>query len=500
MKYNEINIIRKRGRPTDIRVAIAYPSIYEVAMSSLAYQMIYFYVNSRENYIGERYILNKEKEKILSIESGNHLANNDLIIFSIHYELDYVNIIKMLMKSKIEIFSHKRNKPIIVIGGPPIIANPEPLSHIADVLLLGEIEPIFPNILDLYAEYRDSKKRFLESLSPNEGFYVPSQNPTEIKVAYASTLLLDFHPIAQIQSLNKEHTWMRSTIIEAMRGCLRKCRFCLEGNIFWNKRDRPLSQIKEIALKGREYNRTSNIVLYSLSFFDHKESDNVLEFLIDEKFSFSVPSMRIETLNEKRLELIHKGGQKMLTIAPETVSRKLSIFLGKASPQEMIENIVLLARKNGFTSLKMYFIIGIPGEKLEDIKRNIYFIKDIAQKTGYKGEKQLKISITPFIPKPHTPLESYPFEDIRILMKKIKLFKKELGSIADIREYSPKHAQIQTILSRGNRELSKTLVLWAYYGGNLGAWKKAIKENNINVKKYLDNLEPPYPWHKIKIK
>ncbi len=497
MRYNEINIIRKKGRPNSIRVAIAYPSIYEVAMSSLAYQMIYFYVNSQENYIGERYIL---EEDIKSIETGNKLANNDIIIFSVHYELDYANIVKMLKKSNIEIFSEKRTKPIIIIGGPPIIANPEPLSQIADILLIGEIEPIFPKMLDLYFEYQDNKKGFLDSLSPNEGYYVPSHNPSEIKAAYTSILPLDFHPIAQIQSLKNEHRWMRSTLIETMRGCMRRCRFCLEGKIFWNKRDRPFLQIKEIALNGREYNKTNNIVLFSLSFFDHKESDKILEFLIDEKFSFSVPSIRIETLNEKRLELIHLGGQKTLTIAPETASKDLSIFLGKPFLQESIENIALLAKEKGFSSIKMYFIVGIPGEKIEDIEKDILFIKELARKTGYKGERRIKISITPFIPKPHTPLGSYPFEDIKTLMQKINMFKKELGGIVDIREYNPKYAQIQIILSRGNKELSKTIVLWAYYSGGLGAWKRSLKETGINKEKYLGKLDPPYPWHKIKIR
>jgi len=502
MKHREINIIRKKGRPRDVRVAIAYPSIYEVATSSLAHQMLYFYINSEDNFLGERYVLEKldqTGDDILSIESGTPLKNNEIIIFSVHYEPDYANIVKMLRDSGIELLSSKRTEHIVVVGGPPVIANPEPLSEIADILVIGEIEPIFPKLLKIYLEYRDDKKNFLDSLSPKEGFYVPSQEPKEINFVYSPSLPLEFHPIAQIQSLDSKHTWMRSTMIEAMRGCFRRCKFCLEGTIFQPKRDRPLSQIKEIAVKGREYNRTNSIVLYSLSFFDHEEADKILDFLVDEKFVFSVPSMRVETLNEDRLEVIAKGGQKTLTIAPETASHKLGLLIGKPFVDDMIENIAVLAKKKGFKSLKMYFMIGLPSEETEDINAIISFVKKLAEKSGFKSEKQLKITVNPFIPKPHTPFELYPLDDIKDLKKKILLMKRSLCGIAEIREYDPRWARVQTTLNRGGKELTKTIILWAEYGGGLGSWRKALKESGVKEEKYLGNMNEKVPWHIVKL-
>lgn len=502
ISFNELNIVRKKGRPGDLKIALFYPSLYHVALDTLSFHMLYFYVNSRIGFIAERFnIVKKTGQEPIprSIESGASLKLFDVILISVHYEPDYVNILRFLYASGIPILSSKRDRPYVIVGGPAVISNPEPLAEVVDVFALGDIEPILPYLLDCLLEFYDRKRELLESLPPERGFYVPQRGDEEVIINKANELPLKFHPIAQIQPSGK-NSRRRKTMIEAMRGCFRECSFCLEGAIFKPKRERSYEQVKIIADQGVYFNKSKKVVLLALSYFDHSEADKILEYLVNNKFEVSVPSIRVETLNERRLELIATGGQKTLTIAPETADRDLSLKIGKPFLPTLIEDTAIYARKIGIKSLKLYFMIGLPGETREHLRKIVNFIETLSEKSGYKGVRELKITVSPFVPKPHTPMQLAWVEDVQVLKRKIDFLKSKLGGIAEVRSHDPRWSHIQTILSRGDREIGKILMLWAKYGGGLGGWRKAVRNLNIDIRKYLvPSSTTSMPWKKIKL-
>jgi len=505
-KVREINAILKKGKPGDVRVAVAYPSLYEVAVASLSYQMIYYYVNSLDGFVCERFHLHKFQgiePPALSVERGSPLRDFELVLFSVHYEPDLVNILRLLRAGGVPLRARDRGgKPLVVVGGPPIISNPEPLSAHMDVAILGEIEPTLPFLLERYLEYRGDYKAFLEALPPEKGFYTPPLGrPESVNVSYATTLRKEFHPIAQVQPLDREPVWGRGTRVEVSRGCYRGCAFCLEGRIFNIYRERPLSDIVEIALKGSKLNATKRVVFVSLSFFDHSRAKEILDRLVSEGLKLSVPSLRAETLDEESLELILAGGQRTLTIAPETASRRLAAVLRKSVPYDAVARVAAQAKKLGFKSIKLYFMIGLPGETQEDVRAIVEYVRRLSEASGFKGTREIKVSVSPLIPKPHTLLQCAAMDSLSSLKEKILIIKKGLGGVAEVRAYDPRWACVQAVIARGGGELGAVLEAWAEAGGGLGGWRRAVKLVGLNVGSYLGQLQlDRLPWSFIKLR
>jgi len=505
-RVNEVNAILKKGKPGDVRVAVAYPSLYEVAVASLSYQMIYYYVNSLDGFVCERFHLHKlqgNEPPALSVERGSPLKDFELVLFSVHYEPDLVNILRLLKAGEVPPRARdRRGKPLVVVGGPPIISNPEPLSAYVDVAVLGEIEPTLPFLLERYLEYRGDYKAFLEALPPEKGFYTPPLGrPESVNVSYAMTLRKEFHPIAQVQPLDREPVWGRGTRVEVSRGCYRGCAFCLEGRIFNVYRERPLSDIVKIALKGSELNATKRVVFVSLSFFDHSRAKEILDRLVGEGLELSVPSLRAETLDEESLELILASGQKTLTIAPETASRRLAAVLRKLVPYDAVARVAAQARKLGFRSIKLYFMIGLPGETLEDVKAIVEYVRRLSEESGFKGTREMKVAVSPLVPKPHTLLQCVAMDSLPRLKEKMLIIKRGLGGIAEVRIYDPRWARIQAVIARGGSELGAVLEVWAEAGGGVGGWRRAVRLTGLDVESYLGPLQPDkLPWSFIRLR
>jgi len=498
----EINVIVKHCGKGCMRVAIAYPSLYHIAVDSLSFQMLYHYLNRFDNIAAERAVYLKHGEApTRTLESRIPLKDVDMLIFSVHYELDYVNVVRVLLEAGIEPEGPKRKRPLVVVGGPPVIANPLPLSRFADVLVAGEIESTLPLLLEKVLEEWGSKKSLLESLPPSLGFFVPQVfSGEEVKFNAAESLKLEFHPIAQVQPLKaSSFKWKRRTVIETSRGCLHGCRFCMEGWIFRGVRERPERDVLEIAEKGAVANKSRLIKLVSLSFFDHHRADEILERLVNEGFEVAVPSLRADALNKSRLELLRRGGQRTLVIAPETGSPRLAPILGKFVKLDLAAEVAAEARRLGFTGLKLYLMAGIPGEGYEDLDFTAEYIARLSKHSGYQGSRQLKITVSPFVPKPHTPLERAPFVGIEEARRRIEFLKRKLGGLADVRAYDPRLAWVQTILSRGGAELGVLLQLWALKGGGLGGFRAALREANLNPERYTNYLDGELPWSFVKL-
>jgi len=481
----EINVIKKHFRHGMIKVAIVYPNVYEAMVSSLFINLAYYLLNSYDHIIAERFVLSNpfgEEPIPRSIESGMPLNDFDVILFSVHYEPDYVNIIRMLQAAKIEPLREKRKNKLVIVGGPPLIANPEPLAEIADIIVIGEFESTYEKLIEF-------DKDLLKS---EDGFYVTERGKSEIvKRNWVEDLDSAFYPVKQIIPLDVEPVYGKSFLLETSRGCARACRFCMEGHIFLPKRDRSLNKIKEIVSKGLVLNNVDKVTILSLSYFDHSHSEEILEYLINEmKVKISVPSLRADSLNMERIELIARGGQKSLTIAPETGTLRLGKMINKIIPLDMTTEIAKVAKKLNFDHLKLYFMIGLPGETIDDIHALINYVKSISKIIN------VKITITPFIPKPHTPFQWVGMRSLEEIKSKISLIKKQ---IKNVNFYDEKWALIQASLSLGNRELSKVLIKWASYGGGLAGWRKATKDFDLSYVFKGWNIKDELPWSHINL-
>ncbi len=494
-RLKERNLVRKKWRPGMLRVAVLYPSHYSIAASSLSYQMLYYYLASIPQFYVERIVM---REEPTSLESGLPLRAFDLAFMSIHYEPDYVNFLYILIKGGVEPRASRRNKPWIIVGGPPIISNPSPIEDFADVMVIGEIESTLPPIIGKIVEHYPDKEKFLESLDPKKGFYTGKTRHTGEKVYmnYAVPLPKEFHPKAQFSPINQVEGYTHATMVETNRGCFRMCSFCMEGHIFNYMRERPLSDVLEIIDQGVRLNDTLRLKFISLSFFDYSHAEELLEEVYLRRLEASIPSLRAETLNEYRLELMRKVSQKTLTIAPETGSRRLAIRLRKYVPPDMALSIATAAKALGFKGLKMYFMIGLPGEELEDLEADVEYILTISR-SGFRGNRELKVTVSPLVPKPHTEFEREPWVGLKEARRRIHYLKRRVSGVAEIRPYDPRWAQIQTVISRGGAELGKLLLRWALEGGGLGGWRKAVKESGINIERYLGRIDGEVPWRQI---
>ncbi len=497
----EINVVRKKVSGHALGVAVAYPSIYDVATKSLSFQMLYFYINSLEDFYAERFVVQRLRggePPALSIESGRLLRDFKLILFSVHYEPDYVNIVRLLQSGGVHPLAREREQ-IVVVGGPPVIANPVTISEIADVAVVGEIEKAVPAILDAVASQADDKRSVLDCLPPEKGFYVGSRGDERVIYNYVENLPLDFHPVKQVQPLNDK--WRRTTLIEVSRGCPRRCRFCLEGHIFLPKRDRPLSDILYIAEEGCKHNLTEHVTLIALSLFDHPQADEVVARLLEMGCELSLPSLRLDALNRERLELLSRSGQKTLTVAPETPSASLSSAIGKPFLRDKLLEVIKDAEALGFSEIKLYFMVGLPGERYDDIKGITDLVKKIAAISGFRGPRRLKLSLSIFVPKPQTPMQWFGMEEWKKLGAKISSVMNELKGVAEVKPYKPLWAYIQCVLGRAGREATKLLLRWASSGGGLGGWRRAVRETGFNVSTYIEplNIDREKTWDVVEI-
>lgn len=506
--FREYNVIRKHGRPSDLHAAVVYPSTYVAAISSLAVHILYYMLNRLDNVVAERvfykYPEGSGLKKYRSIEFRRKLRDFDILFISVHYEPDYVNIVDMLINSKIPLYAKdRRNKdPVIVIGGPTVTANPEPLAEIADALIIGEVENILDEIVEAYFSSK-LKSDFLDNIASVKGVYVPSIGKYRVLKNYVENLDEAFYPIAQIQAEGIESAYGRGVIVETSRGCRWYCQFCMEGFISKPKRDRSLSKIKEITEKGLISNSVNRVVFYSLSFFDHDKADEILEYIINDlKIEASVPSMRPSLINDYRLELMAKVGQKTLTIAPETLCQNIGAAIKKFISKHRILEIIREALRKGFRSIKLYFIIGFPRTGIEEIRKIVEFVREVVKETKILRPDQIKLSVNPLIPKPQTPLQWLPMESLDVLHAKFKYLGKELSKLhVSMGFYSPEWAQIQSTIALGNRDISKLLELWYYYGKGLSGWRKAVKNSKAKIGYIREGryLDEELPWSHINI-
>lgn len=496
----EFNTVVKDSSRVDVLFGYCYPSTYRAGMTGLALQILYSILNKREDTSCERYFRHQTRSPALSMESGRKLRDNHIVGFTLTYEEDILNLIQMLESGTIPVLRDTRTNedPIVIVGGPVVSANPEPYTDFIDAFVIGEGDLVVHEIVDKIRE-AESRSDAIVGLAELHGVYVPSAKQEHVGRNIIEDLDSLDYPVAQIipdvePDSKLEPVFGKSFLLEVTRGCGHSCRFCLVGHICRPRRTRSLNKLKQLVIEGLENTPVKKVSLIGSSLGDLDGLEDLVCWIVEQDVEVSVPSLRADSVTSNLLECLVKGGQRTLTIAPETGSSELRKIMGKGLKNEEIERAVELAEVAGYNALKMYFIIGLPGETETDVEDTAEMIRNIALKTKMK----VTASVNPFIPKAQTRWQKEPQPTIEILRQKIKHIEEGIKNIPRVylETLDLRNARIQASLSIGDKSLGKVIQLAAEYGGH-GGWRRAEKEAGVTfltLANNTDHLSDRLPW------
>jgi len=509
MNLVEYNVVKKDWKGIPIKFALCYPNMYRVGMSCLAIHLLYELLNSRKDVLCERFFLDQNMP-LTSIESKRYLNSFNIIGFSLQYELDYVNFIKVLLESGITPLSKDRGEsdPIICLGGPAITSNPGPLANFADVIFVGEVEDTLHRFLDTVIEFEGRGRiELLENVSKIPGIYVPSFN-NRVKRVWVENLDDAHHALKQIIPACPSNSPFypvlgKSFLLEISRGCGFGCRFCLESYNYLPMRFRSFGNILAIVNEGLRFTPTNNLIIIGSAAFAHPNLKDILEYLYKCGFKFSLPSLRLDFVDEELLKFLKLGGQRTPVFAPETVSQKLLKIINKRFEEDLLFDVAKLVKNIGFNNIKLYFMIGLPGESIEDIELIISSLRKIAD-IGFDHSKSIRVSFSFFVPKPNTPFQWFGMDSKKSLKKKVKLIKDALHGDRrfDIRFPNLRESIVQAFISRSGPDIAPILLFVAKNGGSLSSWYAAEKFFNFSLEDIVVNkldFKYKFPWDNIDI-
>lgn len=531
----EFNSCLKDKEKVDIRFAFCFPDVYEVGMSHLGMKILYYIMNKREDTYCERAFApwpDMEKElrdnniPLFTLETKDSLKMFDFVGFTLQYEMSYTNILNMLSMSDIPLTHDKRceEDPIVVCGGP-CAYNPEPLYKIVDFFVLGEGEEVTNEYLDLYKQFKiqgKSKKEYLRAISKIEGIYVPSLYEDTYN---EDKTLKDFKPIYEdvpkkikkriIKDLNKvdypdklivpyNEIVHDRVILETFRGCTRGCRFCQAGMIYRPVREKSKDNLLESVdklLKSTGYNEVS---LSSLSICDYSDIDSLIKTLMekymDEKVGISLPSLRIDSFFVELINEIQKVRKTGLTFAPEAGTQRMRDVINKGVDEEDLIRTVKSAFESGWSTIKLYYMLGLPYETIEDVK-GIAHISEKVVDEYFKVPKDIRkkglrvtVSAAIFVPKPFTPFQWVAQDREKNVKEKIYALKDEFKSRAiNFNYHASKVSFLEAIFARGDRKICDVLIKafekgckfdgWSEYF-NYDIWMEAFEECGIDPEFY----------------
>ncbi|RDE16495.1 MAG: hypothetical protein C4K47_01165 [Candidatus Thorarchaeota archaeon] len=503
-KIREFNVVRKDARKVEVLFGYAYPSTYRTGMTSLATHLFYSILNDRKDTSCERYFRYDVPSPCHSMESSRPLKDNQVVGFSLTYEEDIVNLIQMLELGGIPALAADRSEsdPIVLVGGPVPSSNPEPYVDFVDAFAIGEGDIVIHKIIDSVAG-TDSRTAALEQLAQTDGLYVPRAMPSEVRRLIISDLDALFHPTAQIvpevaEGDKLEPVFGKSLLVEATRGCGHSCKFCLVGHVCRPWRTRSLNRLEEIITKGLAETPVHKVSLISSSLGSSEGFEELAAWIVDQGYQLSVPSLRADSVSKGFLSSLAKGEQRTLTIAPETGSPELRRSTGKALSDEDIEHTVKLAAESGFNALKLYFIIGLPGESEQDVAA----IPMLVSRLGKLASMRITVSVNPFVPKAQTKWEREAQAPIEVIRSRVRIIEKGLHGVphAYVEPLDPRNARIQAALSIGDRSLGKAILIAARHPG-YGGWRKAQRDSGIPLLSMANEQrgqQGDLPWAFIK--
>ncbi|NWF92666.1 MAG: TIGR03960 family B12-binding radical SAM protein [Syntrophaceae bacterium] len=512
-------------------ICLIYPNTYHVGMSNLGFQTVYQCLNSEDDIVCERAFLpdpddlreyDDTQTPLLSLESQKPLPEFDILAFSISFENDFLNVLTLLQLAHVPVESQLRGEehPLVIGGGVSVFLNPEPLTEFFDLFILGEGEEVIREFLDLYRQAfpkkgRGEKEDLLKRAGRVEGIYVPKF----YQVAYADD--------GKIRAMNPEpgfppqvkRRWVKEidrfqtrsilftpetefkemALVEVNRGCPRGCRFCAACFVYHPFRNRRLSSLETLSKVGLTDERRIGLTGTAVSDYPHLLS--LCQSILSQQGGISFSSLRVDAVTSSLIQCLRAGGSQSVAIAPESGSERLRKVLRKGYTDEEILNAVNTLVENGIRQIKCYFLIGLPSETDDDVKAMILLAKKIRHQIlsnprGQRERWRVVLSINPFVPKPATPFQWAPLEEVAELKRKLKMIRKGLEGEKGVEVIHdlPKWAYIQALLSKGDRRIGKILMAAHRHHGE---WGLALRETNINPDFYVyrkRDLDEIFPW------
>lgn len=494
-----------------INIALVYPNTYHVGMSNLGFQGVYGLLNSMKDVVCERAFLPEDKEldehsrtdtELFAMESKRPLNRFDIIAFSVSFENDYPNIVKILELSRLPLKSTDRTShhPLVIMGGVCAFYNPEPVANFFDICFIGEADETLPEFIEVYRSSGNKTEVLKGSLSI-PGLYVPGfyriaydadgrisgRDCLENAPAVITRRFLKDISRTNVSTsiLTPETEFSEMYLVEAMRGCPWNCRFCVAGKIYNPPRRKELKAIEKEIETALSITKRVGLIGPSLSDYPY-----IKDVLKNPDVDFSITSLRAST---KSAELVgFMKDHKSVSIAPEAGTERLRKVINKKITEEDILYTSEHLLSSGIENLRLYFMVGLPTETNEDISGIIDLAKKIRSmnKTG-----SLTLSISTFVPKPFTPFQWHPMESLSVVKDRLKMIKKGLQTIKGIKVFHdvPKYAYLQGLFSMGNRRVSKALETMR----EASEWTKAVEMSGLDKDFYIfrkKDLNEALPW------
>jgi len=531
----ELNEIVKNPSEVDIRFAFCFPDVYEVGMSHLGSRILYHTINARQDTYCERAFtpwpdmevqLRKNNIPLFTLETKDSLKEFDILGFTLQYEMSFTNILNMLNMSEVTIRASERgeDEPIVMAGGP-CAYNPEPLYDIVDFFEIGEGEEMMNDVLDVYKKYKGKgkKKEFLREISKIQGIYVPSLYDV---IYNEDNTIKEFKPkYDDVSKIIKKRIINNYTkvdfptniivpyseivhdriVLEVFRGCTNGCRFCQAGMLYRPVREKKKEDLVELARELVKNTGYEEISLSSLSTCDYSNIKGLITDLIeeheDDRVGIALPSIRVDAFSVDLLKDIQKVRKSGLTFAPEAGSQRMRDIINKGLTEDKILEAARDAFEAGWKTLKLYFMVGLPYEELEDCtgigelaEKIVNEYKAVPKKKGdYKGLR-LTVSTSILIPKPFTPFQWAPMARLEDVNEKINAVKGAIKSKCIVYNYHEQKTSImESVFARGDRRLCDVLIKafekgakfdgWGQYF-NYRIWMEAMEECNLDVDFY----------------
>jgi radical SAM family uncharacterized protein len=510
-------------------ICLIYPNSYHVGMSNLGFQTLYHHLNLEEDIVCERAFLPDPEDlqeyhqtPLFSLESQKPLCDFDILAFSVSFENDFLNIFSIFTLAHLPMESRLRNNghPLVIGGGVSIFLNPEPLSEFFDLFILGEAEEVIVEFLEVYRRAFSEKRKkekddLLRELSKVEGVYVPKFYEVTYREDGKIEAMIPepgfpqrvkrrwVHEIDRFATRSTLFTpdteFKEMALVEVNRGCPRGCRFCAACFVYHPFRSRSLSVLQSLSKKG--LGEEPRVGLTGTAVSDYPHLLPLCENILSQQGGISLASLRVDAITDPLAQCLRESKVQSVAVAPEAGTERLRKVLRKGYTEEEILNSIDILVEHGLLQIKCYFLIGLPSETDEDVKAILHLARQIrhrilSKRKGEKGRWNIILSVNPFVPKPATPFQWVPLEEVGELKRKLKILQRGMKGeqgmelIYDL----PKWAYIQALLSKGDRRVGKILMAAHQREGD---WGRALRETSINPDFYVyrnRDLDETFPW------